>query len=169
MQREFSARGAVVRHMESKWWIAALEPQSENKKPRGKRPARTVLALPKGMVDAGEKAEQTAVREVREEIGVDGALVTKLKDIRYCYVRSWGDGQRVFKVVSFYLLVYRGGTLGEITPEMRREVKAAHWLPLEEAPKKLAYPGERQVAAAALDYISAHPELAKTHAADTTR
>ncbi len=169
MLREFSAGGVVVRHMDGRWWIAVIEPQSENDKAPAKRPRPTVLALPKGLVDPGEKPDQTAVREVHEETGVEATLLSKLKDIKYFYVRSWGDGQRVFKVVSFYVLAYRAGRLGDITPEMRREVKAAHWLPLEEAPAKLAYKGEREVAAAALTYITAHPELVNSHAADTTR
>ncbi len=169
MQREFSAGGVVVRHMDGRWWIAAIEPQSENDNPAAKHPRRAVLALPKGLVDPGEKPDQTALREVREETGVEATLIAKLKDIKYFYVRSWGDGERVFKVVSFYLLLYRAGRLGDITPEMRREVKAAHWLPAEEAPAKLAYKGEREVAAAALAYINAHPELLKINAADTSR
>ncbi len=168
MQREFSAGGALVHYMEEHWWIAAIEPQSEKQQSGAKR-RRNVLALPKGLVDPGEKPDQTAVREVHEETGVEGTLITKLKDIKYFYVRSWGDGERVFKVVSFYLLLYRAGRLGDITPEMRREVKAAHWLPLEEAPGKLAYKGEREVAAAALAYISAHSELVNQHATDTPR
>ena len=64
------------------------------------------MALPKGLVDAGEKPDQTALREVREETGLTATLVTKLIDIKYVYVRSWGDKQRVFKIVSFYLLRY---------------------------------------------------------------
>ncbi len=169
MQREFSAGGAVVRRSQGQWWVAAIEPQSEAKQARGSKPKRAVRALPKGMADPGEKPEQTAVREVREETGVEAALIIKLKDIKYVYVRSWGDGERVFKIVSFYLLLYRGGELGDITPEMRREVKAAQWLPLAEAPRTLSYRGEREVAQAALEYLSAHPELAEAHAADTSR
>ncbi len=169
MQREFSAGGAVVRRIEEKWWLAVIEPQSETKPARAKRTRKTVLALPKGLVDPGEKPEQTAPREVREETGVEAVLVTKLRDIKYVYIRSWGDGERVFKIVSFYLLLYSSGRLGDITPEMRREVKEAQWLLLEDAPRRLSYKGEREVAQAALDYVSAHPELAEAHAADTSR
>jgi 8-oxo-dGTP pyrophosphatase MutT (NUDIX family) len=169
MQREFSAGGAVVRLMKGRWWLAAIEPQSEAKQPRGRKPPRTVLALPKGLVDPGEKPDQTALREVREETGVDAILVTKLKDIKYFYVRSWSDRQRVFKIVSFYLLLYQSGRLGDISPEMQLEVKQALWLPLEDAPQQLSYRGEREIAAAALDYISSHPELARAHAPDQAR
>ncbi len=159
MEREFSAGGVVVRRMRDRWWIAAIEPQiSKSRRARTPKPAR-ILALPKGLVDRGERPEQAAVREVYEETGLDALLVTKLTDIRYVYIRSWGDRQRVFKVVSFYLLQYRSGRLGEIPPEMRREVRSSEWVPLEEAPQKLSYVGERQVAKLALEYIASHPKL----------
>ena len=63
-------------------------------------------------------------------------------------MRNWGDHARVFKIVSFYLLLYRSGRLGNISPEMRIEVQRAFWLPLDEAPKALSYKGEREVVAA---------------------
>jgi 8-oxo-dGTP pyrophosphatase MutT (NUDIX family) len=66
-----------------------------------------VLALPKGLVDPGEKPLETALREVQEETGVTAELIAKLADIKYVYTRSWGDGSRVFKIVSFYLMRYR--------------------------------------------------------------
>ena len=156
MAREFSAGGAVVRYQADRWWIAVIEPQSDS----SKRPARKpVMALPKGLLDPGERPEQTAVREVREETGVDTELIAKLSDVRYVYVRSWGDRQRVFKVVSFYLLLYRGGQLDNISPEMRIEVRQAQWIPLDEAPRRLTHSGERDVARRALEYLAAHPDL----------
>ncbi len=157
MAREFSAGGIVLRRMRDRWWIAVIEPQSPTAK-RSRQPRRT-LALPKGLVDAGERPEQTAVREVREETGLEADLIAKLTDIRYMYVRSWGDHDRVFKVVSFFLLRYRSGHIGEITPEMRKEVRAAEWVPLEEAAKRLSYGGEREVALLAQKYLAANPEL----------
>jgi 8-oxo-dGTP pyrophosphatase MutT (NUDIX family) len=118
-----------------------------------------VLALPKGLMDPGEKAAETALREVFEETGVSADLVTKLADIKYVYTRTWGDGQRVFKVVSFYLMKYRSGRINEIAPEMRIEVARARWVPLEDAPTLLAYKGEKQMVQRALEYVQAHPEL----------
>jgi 8-oxo-dGTP diphosphatase len=118
-----------------------------------------ILALPKGLVDPGEKPEQTARREVQEETGLEASLVTKLTDIKYVYVRTWGDQQRVFKIVSFYLLRYRGGRMDDVAPAMRMEVQRALWLPLEEAPQKLAYRGEKEVVRLAQRYLDAHPEL----------
>lgn len=160
MIREFSAGGVVVRRMKHRWWIAAIEPQGR-RSPANKPSSReSVLALPKGAVDEGETAEQTALREVHEETGVTAELVAKLKDIKYYYIRSWGDHQRVFKVVSFFLGVYRSGKLGNISLDMHKEVRRALWIPLEDAAKELSYPGEREVAKLATEWMSAHPELA---------
>jgi 8-oxo-dGTP pyrophosphatase MutT (NUDIX family) len=154
MTREFSAGGVVVRPMRGRWWLAAIEPAG-----RSSSGKKTVWALPKGLVDAGEHPEQTALREVQEETGVEAALVGKLGDIKYVYTRSWAGGERVFKVVSFYLLRYVSGKLGEIAPEMHIEVGRVEWIPLEDAPRQLAYKGEREMAARALEYVTHNPEL----------
>jgi 8-oxo-dGTP pyrophosphatase MutT (NUDIX family) len=114
-------------------------------RPAGKDPG--VWALPKGIIGDGEKPDETALREVTEETGVQGRLVDKLGDIRYVY--TW-SGERVFKVVSFYLLRYSKGRLGDLPPATAHEVAEARWLPLEEAPRLLAYKGEREMAERAL-------------------
>jgi len=162
MVREFSAGGVVLRRMSGEWQIAAIEPQKEGSQPaRGGRRAlrKVVLALPKGLVDEGEKPDQTAIREVREETGITASLIAKLTDIRYVYVRSWGDGERVFKIVSFYLLRHESGRIDDVTTAMRVEVRRALWLPLQDAAKKLAYNGERQVVKKAQEYLESHPEV----------
>ena len=143
-----------MRQMRGRWWLAAIEPAGRSESSR-----KTVWALPKGLVDAGERPEQTALREVREETGVEAALVGKLGDIKYVYTRSWAGSERVFKVVSFYLLRYESGKVGEIAPEMRIEVRRVEWIALEDAPHQLAYKGEREIAAKALDYVTRNPEL----------
>jgi 8-oxo-dGTP pyrophosphatase MutT (NUDIX family) len=171
--REFSAGGVVLRKMRGRWFLAVIEPhmtcpQKFPKRPnRPRKTAAALVALPKGAIDKGEKPEQTALREVSEETGVQANLVTKLADIKYHYVRNWSDRARVFKIVSFYLLLYRSGRLGDIAPEMRIEVQNAFWLLLEDAPAALSYAGEREVAKHALQYLKAHPELGD-HATDTT-
>ena len=118
-----------------------------------------VLALPKGLVDPGEKPDQTAIREVFEETGITAAVIAKLTDIKYVYTRSWGDGKRIFKIVSFYLLKYQSGKIGEISEEMKVEVKSAQWIPLEEAATKLAYKGEREVVVRAQEYLKSHSDV----------
>jgi 8-oxo-dGTP pyrophosphatase MutT (NUDIX family) len=165
MLREISSGGVVVRAAGKGWELAVIEPQREETE--GKNAARSdkkrhkqVLALPKGLVDPGEKAEQTALREVREETGISGTALTKLTDIKYVYVRTWGDGQRVFKIVSFYLLRYDSGTIDEIKPAMRVEVKRALWIPLDEAERQLTYRGEREVVRLAQKYLESHSQEA---------
>ena len=93
--------------------IAVIEPRKDDvagpidtpEEPRKRKPKakKIPLALPKGLVDPGEKPEQTALREVREETGIDAMPITKFIDIKYVYVRTWSDSERVFKIVSFYL------------------------------------------------------------------
>jgi 8-oxo-dGTP pyrophosphatase MutT (NUDIX family) len=161
MVREISAGGVVVKQSGKGWEMATIEPQTEasSARPAKKTSRKVVLALPKGLVDPGEKPEQTALREVQEETGLVATPITKLADIKYVYVRSWGDQQRVFKIVSFFLLRYQSGEIDDVSREMRAEVKRAFWIPLEEAPRKLAYRGERDVVRRALLYLKSHPEV----------
>ncbi len=142
MPREFSAGGVLVRRMRGSWWLAAIRP--------GGRP-EGVWALPKGNVGPGESPEATAVREVAEETGVESVSTGKLGDVRYVYTR---DGKRVFKIVSFYLLRYRRGRIGDLPAQFRHEVDEARWLPLEEAPGLLSYKGERAMAEKALAVLN---------------
>ena len=162
MVREISAGGVVVRNEEGSWWIAAIELPAgtpTGSETRKARKAKPVVCLPKGLVDPGEKALDAALREVREETGITASLVVKLADIKYAYVRSWGDGERVFKIVSFYLLRYESGQIDDISDDMRIEVARAKWVRLEEAQKLLAYSGEKQMARKALEYVASHPDV----------
>ncbi len=142
MRREFSAGGVLVRRLRRRWMLAAVRPAG---KPEG------VWALPKGLIDSGEASEAAALREVREETGLEGRLVAKLGDVRYVY--TW-RGERVFKVVSFFLVRYRSGRIGDLVPEQAREVAEARWLPLDEAGRLLSYGGEREMARKALASLS---------------
>ncbi len=135
--REFSAGGLVVRRMRGRPYVAAVRVKEG-----------TVLALPKGHIEPGESGAETAIREVREETGIDSTMVEKLDDIRYWYTR---DGARVLKVVSFFLLSYRSGSVRDY---QREEVDGAEWVSLEEAARRLAYAGEKQMARAALSKLA---------------
>ena len=165
MLREISSGGVVIRRKDEAWWMAAIElpsatPATTPDPTQGARPkSKPVLCLPKGLVDPGEKPLEAALREVREETGITAALVAKLGDSKYVYVRSWGDGERVFKIVSFYLLRYESGRIDDVSDAMRIEVARAKWVPLKDAPKLLAYGGEKQMARQALQYVEAHPDL----------
>ncbi len=163
MLREISAGGVVVRPATTGWEVAVIEPRGEPTPGESdkKRQKKEVLALPKGLIDPGEKPAETAVREVREETGILAKVLTKLTDIKYVYVRSWGDRQRVFKIVTFYLLQYESGTIDEISPDMRIEVKQSRWIPIEDAQKKLAYRGERSVIQLAREKLKSLQEEAQ--------
>jgi 8-oxo-dGTP pyrophosphatase MutT (NUDIX family) len=138
VRREFSAGGVLVQRLEGRWVLAAIRPAG---KPEG------LWALPKGRIDEGESGEATALREVEEETGARGRSLGKLGDVRYWF--NW-RGERIFKVVSFFLLEYESGELGNVPEAFRHEVADVRWLPLEEAPRLLAYRGERDMAAKAL-------------------
>jgi 8-oxo-dGTP pyrophosphatase MutT (NUDIX family) len=142
VRREFSAGVVLVRRMRGRWWFAGVRPQG--------KPAGT-WALPKGIVDAGESPAETALREGFEETGVRGRLASKLGDVRYVY--TW-EGERVFKIVSFFLAYARDGRIGALPPGMEVEVADARWLPLADGPTLLAYGGEREMTSKAAETIA---------------
>jgi 8-oxo-dGTP pyrophosphatase MutT (NUDIX family) len=131
--------------MRGRWWFAAV-------RPRGKREG--LWALPKGLIDTGERAPETALREGFEETGVQARLASKLGDVRYVY--TW-EGERVFKVVSFFLAHALSGRIGVLPPGMDREVAEARWLPLADGSTLLAYKGEREMAAKAIETLANDP------------
>jgi len=136
----------MVRRLRGRWWLAAI-------RPGGKNPG--VWALPKGRIESGDTGEATALREVAEETGLEGLSLGKLGDVRYVYTESWkgAEGERVFKVVSFFLVRYLRGRIDDVPAEHRHEVAEARWLPLEEARALLAYKGEREMASKALSRL----------------
>jgi 8-oxo-dGTP pyrophosphatase MutT (NUDIX family) len=135
MIREFSAGGLVIRNLRGRPHVAVVRVRDQ------------ILALPKGHPEEGESAQDAALREVREETGLEATPVEKLGDVRYWYAR---DGDRVLKIVSFFLLRYRSGRL----EDHDQEVEEALWIPLEEAPARLAYRGEKEMAETALSQLA---------------
>lgn len=108
--------------------------------------------LPKGLVGPGESPEVTALREVREEAGIETELVAPLDPIEYWYV-GWRGKQRVrfHKRVHFFLLAYQRGDVRDHD----HEVNEARWVPLAEAQTMLAFKGERDVLAQAAAHLDA--------------
>jgi 8-oxo-dGTP pyrophosphatase MutT (NUDIX family) len=166
MAREISAGGVVLHKIADVWHVALIEPQKENSEPAealGKA-SRAILTLPKGLVDAGEKPQAAALREVYEETGIRAEIATKLGDSKYIYTRSWGDRARVFKIVSFYLMRYVSGEIDQLAEEMRVEVKRALWVPLDEASRLTAYGGERTMLREAEEYLQTQGLAGRTSA-----
>ena len=135
--RQVSSGGILYRSVAGVHEIALI-------KPRGGK----VYALPKGLIDAGEDPEATALREVREETGMEGKIEAPLGYIRYYYYSKEED-TRYFKLVHFFLLRYRGGS----EEDHDREVEEVVWVPAQEALGLLAYKGEREVLARALNIL----------------
>ena len=135
MIREFSAGGLVLRKFRGRTHLAVVRVRDD------------VLALPKGHPERGESMREAAIREVREETGLEAEPLEKLGDIRYWYAR---DGDRVLKIVSFFLFRYRSGRLADHD----HEVEEALWIPLEEAPARLAYRSEKEIAKTALSRLA---------------
>ena len=134
MIREFSAGGVVVRQMQGRPFVAVVRVRDQ------------ILALPKGHPDGAESAAEAAQREVREETGLEAELVERLGDVKYWYARG---GERVMKIVAFFLFRYRSGSV----ENHDHEVEEALWIPLDEAPRRLAYKGEREMAEAAISRV----------------
>jgi 8-oxo-dGTP pyrophosphatase MutT (NUDIX family) len=134
VKAEFSAGGAVIRRFHGRPFLATIVTHGG------------ALALPKGHPDAGESAVEAALREVREETGLQATLVEAIDDVRYWYVRA---GKRRFKIVRFFLLRYRSGSMRDHD----HEVRSAGWIPLSEAAERLSYPGERDIAARAAEMV----------------
>ncbi len=105
-------------------------------------------SLPKGTPDEGETLEQTALREVREETGLEAEIEAPIGNVNYWFVSP--DNRSHFnKTVYFYLMAYKGGCTDRHDPEFD-EVR---WLPSEEAVKSLIYANEARVLQMALDII----------------
>ena len=128
--RETSAGGLVVDRIGAATQAALIG--------RIDRRGRLEWVLPKGHVEPGETPEQAAVREVREETGLDARVVSMLGPIEYWFVA--GD-RRVHKTVHHFLLEATGGLLG--TEEL--EVSEVAWVPLDELATRLRYASERRL------------------------
>ena len=138
---EISAGGLVVDglHRPREEQLAALIGRTD-------RRGRMLWSLPKGHIEQGETAEQTAIREVAEETGIHGDVLAALGSIDYWFVT---DGRRVHKTVHHYLLQFRGGRLCDEDIE----VTEVAWVPVADLPHRLSYADERRLARIAHDLI----------------
>lgn len=124
-KREESAGGVVVREHPKPEFLA-IKPAGYDR-----------WQLPKGHVDPGEKPEEAALREVREEGGVDASIQESLGDIRYFFQLG---GRRIMKIVHYFLMRYESGD----PADHDKEVDEVRWFPLSE-PQHLSFDNERQL------------------------
>ncbi|MET8652694.1 MULTISPECIES: NUDIX hydrolase [Nocardia] len=132
--RETSAGGLVVDGLDGPG-----EQRSAALIGRTDRRGRLLWSLPKGHIEEGETPEQTAIREVSEETGINGIVVAELGSIDYWFVT---EGRRVHKTVHHYLMRSVGGELSDADVE----VTQVAWVPLSELDSRLAYADERRLA-----------------------
>ncbi|WP_018178934.1 NUDIX hydrolase [Jongsikchunia kroppenstedtii] len=158
--RETSAGGLVVSGLDAPDGerLAALIGRID-------RRGRMMWSLPKGHIDTGETAEQTAVREVAEETGIEGSVVAPLGKIDYWFV---SEGKRIHKTVHHYLMRSTGGELSDAD----HEVTEVAWVPITDLPRRLTYSDERRLARVAESVIadlSADPQRLAASEADAMR
>jgi 8-oxo-dGTP pyrophosphatase MutT (NUDIX family) len=134
---EFSAGGVVMNDDQEIIVIVPTRRAADGSK---------VLALPKGHPDGEESPLQAALREVREEAGVQAEVVETLGEVRYWYQRG---GRRIAKVVEFFLLRYVSGDV----EDHDHEVEQARWVSATEALETLTYAGERDMVRRALSQV----------------
>ncbi len=136
---QVSAGGVVFRKTDSDYEIAII---SVN-------PSRR-WQLPKGLVDAGESAEIAALREVREETGIEADLIESIETIEYWYFGNRnGERVRFHKFVHFFLMKYVAGDVANHD----HEVAEARWVKIDEAIEMLDFKDEKQMAEKAKDLI----------------
>jgi len=145
-KREISAGGVIFRRGDLGIEVALTSPQNGE-----------IWCLPKGLINKGESLEQTALREVKEETGLEGKLLQKIDEIEYWYYSKW-EQVRISKTVHFYLMECVGGN----EAEHDFEVDEVRWFSLIEAKKTLSYKGEREIAEKAEVILSSSHFLTHT-------
>jgi 8-oxo-dGTP pyrophosphatase MutT (NUDIX family) len=134
-----SAGGVVVRHQDGRPWLVVGSRRRE-------RDGRT-WTLPKGTPERGETTEETAVREVTEETGLQVRITGPLDSIEYSFVQS---GTRIHKTVHYFLMEPTGGDIAGHD----REFEEVRWIPFADAPATLTFETERALVARAADLLS---------------
>jgi 8-oxo-dGTP pyrophosphatase MutT (NUDIX family) len=135
VEQAFSAGGVVIRHGQNGPQLVLGRRRHDGRQP--------IWSLPKGTPDGDETPEQTAVREVHEETGLDVRILDTIGDIHYRFVR---DGRRIDKTVHYFLMEPTGGDLADHD----HEFEDVRWFEVAEAESLLRFPTERDILARAL-------------------
>jgi 8-oxo-dGTP pyrophosphatase MutT (NUDIX family) len=136
---EISAGGVAFRRRKGVAQIALISVGEENR-----------WQLPKGLVDKGESTEAAALREVREEAGIETRLIGRIDKIEYWFFARYGpEPGRIHKFIYFYLLEYLSGDVRNHDSE----VNEARWVEIEAAIKMMAFDGERKIVEKAKEMI----------------
>lgn len=123
-----SSGGVVFRETDGQMWVALISPHGDR------------WVLPKGIVERGENPAQTSLREVAEETGLQGEIVSKLGYVEYWY-RDPKDKILYHKFVDFFLVRYLGGDVSGHD----WEVQEARWFPVSQALEVAAHDNERSI------------------------
>ncbi len=107
---------------------------------------KTVWTFPKGHVEKGEKEQETALREIREETGIEGKILDELGEVSYWF---FFEGEKCFKIVKYFLVEYTGG---ELIPQW--EIDSAEWFSVDEALKMLTYKSDSEILKKAIERIN---------------
>ena len=136
---QFSAGGVVFRKRARRIEVALISVGSDNR-----------WQLPKGLVDRGESPEAAALREVREETGLNAEIIERIDRVEYWYV-SKEEGQRIryHKFVYFFLLRYKSGDV----KDHDLEVNEARWFDIDPAVQSLAFDNEKKIMEKAKEMI----------------
>ena len=142
MKREFSAGGIVLRpasrgeQAQDENWEVLVTQHSQNKH----------WSFPKGLVDPGQTTEEAALREVKEEGGVEAEIIDKIGYNKYVYTF---EEEKIFKIVTYFLMKYISGD----PKDHDWEVEEAGWYEPEEALKQLSFSQDKELLRKALKMI----------------
>lgn len=132
MKREFSAGGVVFNDKNQ----VLLTKHSQNKH----------WSFPKGLIDPGQTSKEAALREVREEGGIEAEIVDKVGYSKYVYTLN---GEKIFKVVTYFLMKYKNGD-----PKNHDfEVEEAGWFEVDDAIKQLTFTQDKVLLKKAIDLV----------------
>jgi 8-oxo-dGTP pyrophosphatase MutT (NUDIX family) len=144
VKREFSAGGVVFRKEKRKTFWLIIQPAAKNEAWRQGR-----WQLPKGWIDEGENGIQAALREVKEEGGVEAKIIEKIDRINIFFYNE--EKEKVLKNIVFFLMEYRKGKVNDHS----WETKEAIWLPFQKAYQKLTFDSEKKILKKAKELLEA--------------